>query len=32
MKILKNACEFLWFAAISLYACLFIREGDEEDD
>ena len=32
MKLLKNAYMFLWIAAVTLYACLFIREGDERDD
>ena len=32
MKLLKNAYVFLWVAAVTLYACLFIREGDEVDD
>ena len=32
MKLLKNAYVFLWVAAMTLYACLFIREGDEVDD
>ena len=32
MKLLKNAYVFLWAAAVTLYACLFIREGDERDD
>ena len=31
MKLLKNAYVFLWIAAVTLYACLFIREGDERD-
>ena len=32
MKTLKNVYMFLWTAAVTLYACLFIREGDEVDD
>lgn len=31
MKILKEAWELLCLFGYALYACLFIREGDEED-
>lgn len=30
-KILRSAWEFLCIVGIALYACVFIREGDEED-
>lgn len=32
MKLLKSLYEFLWMAAVALYACLFVQEGDERDD
>lgn len=31
MKIIKSAWEWICTVCVVLYACLFIREGDEKD-
>lgn len=30
-KILKAVWEWIWIFAVVLYACIFIREGDDEE-